>query len=131
MLNLSPRVRIFAASEAVDFRKGFDGLVQIVRDGFGEDPLAGNMFCFFNRRRDRVKILAWDRNGFWLHCKRLERGTFERLDGRAARIELDLAQMAMLLEGIDSKSSRFRRHFSRDVRISARDANGERERAAQ
>lgn len=131
MLNLSPRVRIFAASEAVDFRKGFDGLVQIVRDGFGEDPFAGNMFCFFNRRRDRVKILAWDRNGFWLHCKRLERGTFERLDGRAARIELDRAQMAMLLEGIDSKSSRFRRHFSRDVRISARDADGERERAAQ
>jgi transposase len=131
MLSLSPRVRIFAASEAVDFRKGFDGLVQIVRDGFGEDPFAGNMFCFFNRRRDRVKILAWDRNGFWLHCKRLERGTFERLDGGAARIELDRAQMAMLLEGIDSKSSRFRRHFSRDVRISPRDADGEGKRAAQ
>lgn len=88
MLSLSSRVRIFAAVEPVDFRKGFDGLVQIVRDVFVEDPFAGHMFCFFNRRRDRVKILAWDRNGFWLHYKRLERGTFERFGGRGARVEI-------------------------------------------
>lgn len=131
MLSLSPRVRIFAACEAVDFRKGFDGLVQLVRDGFRDDPFTGDLFCFFNRRRDRVKILAWDRNGFWLCCKRLERGTFESIAGRGARVELDRAQMSMLLEGIDTKSSRFRRHFSRDVRITPRDADGERARAAR
>jgi transposase len=105
----------------VDFRKGFDGLVQIIRDVFGEDPFAGDLFCFFNRRRDRVKVLVWDRNGFWLHYKRLERGTFERIDGGSKRIEIDRARMAMLLEGIDTKSSRFRRHFARDVRIGDRD----------
>lgn len=131
MLNLSPRVRIFAASEPVDFRKGFDGLVQIVRDGFGEDPFGGHLFCFFNRRRDRVKILAWDRNGFWLHYKRLERGTFERLTGRGARVEIDRAQMSMLLEGIDTRSSRFRRNFSRDVYICARDDSHGRAGASQ
>lgn len=121
MLSLSTRVRIFAATEPIDFRKGFDGLVQIVRDRFGEDPFAGDLFCFFNRRRDRVKVLVWDRNGFWLHYKRLERGTFERVDGSAKRIEIDRARMSMLLEGIDTKSSRFRRHFARDVRIGDRD----------
>lgn len=123
MLSLGPRQRILAAVEAVDFRKGFDGLVGLVRDGFGEDPFAGDLFCFFNRRRDRVKILVWDRNGFWLHYKRLERGTFERVDGRGRRVEIDRARMSMLLEGIDTKSSRFRRHFTRDVRISSRDAD--------
>lgn len=120
MLSVSSRMRIFAAVEAVDFRKGFDGLVQIVRDVFVEDPFGGDLFCFFNRRRDRVKILVWDKNGFWLHYKRLERGTFERVDGRGARVEIERAQMSMLLEGIDTKRSRFRRHFSREVRMASR-----------
>lgn len=120
MLTVHSRQRVFAATTPIDFRKGFDGLVQIVRDGFREDPFTGDLFCFFNRRRDRVKVLVWDRNGFWLHYKRLERGTFERLDGRAANIEIDRARMSMLLEGIDTRSSRFRRHFARDVRIQSR-----------
>lgn len=129
MLSLSTRVRIFAATEPIDFRKGFDGLVQVVRERFGEDPFAGDLFCFFNRRRDRVKVLVWDRNGFWLHYKRLERGTFERVHGEGKRLELDRARMTMLLEGIDSKNARFRRNFARDVRIHARD--DDRARAAQ
>jgi len=120
MLIVHTRQRIVAATTPIDFRKGFDGLVQIVRDGFHEDPFTGDLFCFFNRRRDRVKVLVWDRNGFWLHYKRLERGTFERLDGRATNIEIDRAKMSLLLEGIDTKSSRFRRHFARDVRIQSR-----------
>lgn len=121
MLSLSSRVRIFAATEPIDFRKGFDGLVAIVRDRFAEDPFAGDLFCFFNRRRDRVKVLVWDRNGFWLHYKRLEQGTFERIDGKVTKLEIDRARMAMLLDGIDTKSSRFRKHFARDVRIGDRD----------
>lgn len=131
MLSLSPRVRIFAAVEPVDFRKGFDRLVQVVRDEFGEDPFAGDLFCYFNRRRDRVKVLVWDRNGFWLHCKRLERGTFERLSVRGAKVEIERTQMSMLLEGIDTNFSSFRRHFSRDVRICGRDTDRERERASK
>lgn len=129
MLSLPPSVRIFAAREVVDFRKGFDGLCAIVRDDFGDDPFSGHFFLFFNRRRDRVKVLFWDRNGFWLFYKRLERGTFERIEARGVRVEIDRARLAMLLEGIDAKRSKFRQHFTRDVRIHARGANDAGQRA--
>jgi len=76
MLSLSTRVRIFAATEPIDFRKGFDGLHAIVRDEFGEDALSGNVFLFFNARRDRVKLLVWGRNGFWVLV--LDRARHER-----------------------------------------------------
>ncbi len=120
MLSLPASVRVFAARDRVDFRKGFDGLHGLVRDDFGEDALSGNVFVFFNARRDRVKLLVWDRNGFWLLCKRLERGTFQRLDGTSAKIEIDRARLAMLLDGIDTRNSGFYRYSVRDVRIAAR-----------
>lgn len=76
MLSLPASVRIFPACAPVDCRKGFDGLHGIVRDQFREEALSGHLFAFFNRRRGRVKILVWDRNGFAIYYKRLERGTF-------------------------------------------------------
>ncbi len=76
MLSLPCSVRIFAAREAVGFRKGLDGLTAIVREGFGEDPFSGHYFLLFDRRRDRAKLLVWNRNGLWLFYKRLGRGTF-------------------------------------------------------
>ncbi len=124
MLTLSSRVRIFAAVGHVDFRRGIDGLLAIVRDGFKDDAFTSDLFVFFNRRRDRVKVLQWDRNGFWLHCKRLEHGVFERIDATSGkRVEIDRAHLSMLLEGIDTKSSKFRKHFARDIRIGAREAD--------
>lgn len=68
------------ARDAVDCRKVFDGLCQVVRDVFGDDPFSGALFLFFNQRRSRVKVLVWDENGFWLFAKRLERGTLGVLD---------------------------------------------------
>jgi len=120
MLSLPASVRVFAARDRVDFRKGFDGLHAIVRDEFGEDALSGNVYVFFNARRDRVKLLVWDRNGFWLLYKRLERGTFQRLDGTSAKLEIDRARLAMLLDGIDTRNSKFYRYSVRDVRIDSR-----------
>jgi transposase len=120
MLNLASSVRVFVARERVDFRKGFDGLVAIVRDRFGDDPLSGHLYLFFNARGNRLKVLVWDRNGFWLFYKRLERGVFERIEGVGAKLEIDRARLAMLLDGIDTKSSKFRRHFVRDVGIASR-----------
>lgn len=120
MLTFAPRVRVFAATVPVDFRKGFDGLVAIVRERFREDPFTGDLFCFFNRRRDRVKVLVWDRNGFWLHYKRLERGTFERIVGAGERALIERAQLSMLLEGVATKDTKFRKHFAREVRIGER-----------
>ena len=122
MLSLAGSARVFLARSAVDFRKAHDGLVAIVREVFADDPLSGDLFVFLNRRRDRIKVLVWDKDGFWLLYKRLERGTFERLsipDG-AARVELDRARLSMLLEGVASKSLRFRRNFHPRVSITAR-----------
>jgi transposase len=130
MLNLPSSVRVFAARERVDFRNGFDGLCAIVREHFREDPLSGHLFLFFNRRRDRIKILVWDQNGFWLLYKRLERGTFERIAGSGEKLEIDRARLAMLLDGIETKSSKIRTHFVREVRIASRD-HDERERVAR
>jgi len=124
MLSLPATVRVFAARERVDFRKGFDGLCAIVRDQFGDDPLSGHLYLFFNRRRNRIKILVWDRNGFWLLYKRLERGVFERIDGSGDRIEIDRAKLAMLLDGFETRSSRMSPRFVREIRIASRGADG-------
>lgn len=124
MLSLPSTVRVFVARDRVDFRKGFDGLVAIVRDQFGDDPHSGALYLFFNARRNRLKVLVWDRNGFWLFYKRLEGGVFERINGASAKIEIDRARLAMLLDGLDTKSSKFRRHFVREVCIAPR-AHGE------
>lgn len=91
-----------------------------MRDHFREDALSGHLYVFFNARRDRLKILVWDRNGFWLFVKRLEVGTFERVEGASDRIEIDRARLAMLLDGIDTKKARFRRNFTRELRIQSR-----------
>jgi hypothetical protein len=86
----------------VDFRKQHDGLVAIVRGELGSDPLDGSLFAFFNRRRDRIKLLLWDANGFWLFYKRLERGTFERLRSvGSARLQITRGELSMLLVGAD------------------------------
>jgi len=66
VLSLPSALRIFLAAEPTDMRKGFDGLAQLVRERVAEDPLSGHLFVFRNRRRDRVKILYWDRDGFAL-----------------------------------------------------------------
>ena len=86
------------------------------------------MFAFFNRRRDRVKVLFWDRNGFWIAMKRLERGTFDRwrpAEGRGTHVEIERAQLVMMLEGIELKNAKFRRHFARSVRIKGSDGRSQ------
>jgi transposase len=121
MLSLPAQVRIFAATAAVDFRKAHDGLVAIVRDTFGRDPFDGALFVFFNKRRDRIKLLLWDHNGFWLFYKRLECGTFKVLDGSGSEtLAIDRAELAMLLEGIDLKAGKRRPHFADGLRIDGR-----------
>ena len=127
MLSLPHTVRIFLARDPVDFRKAFDGLCAIVRDEFGDDPFSGALFVFFNRARDRAKILLWDRNGFVLYYKRLERGRFERFvfpDPSVRRLGIDRAQLSMLLEGIDLRRSRFREHFRSSRRPKKREGEG-------
>ncbi|MCC7014843.1 MAG: IS66 family insertion sequence element accessory protein TnpB [Planctomycetes bacterium] len=131
MLKLRRSVRIFASATPVFVSTDIDGLVRLVRDDIGEDPFSGHIFCFFNRRRDRVKLLVWDRNGFWTLTKRLERGFFEPLCPGARRVVLSREQLVMLLSGVDTKSGRFRRDFAREVNITSRESGDRAERATR
>jgi len=119
VLSLPAQVRVFVARGATDLRNGFDGLSAIVRHQFHRDSFNGDVFVFFNGARDRVKLLVWDGNGFWLLAKRLERGTFDawRPPGSEPHVEIQRTQLAMLLDGIDLKKTNYRRHFTRTVRI--------------
>lgn len=107
MLTGPPAARIFVSLAPTDLRCSFDGLSARVRRDFGADPHSGHMFVFCNRRRDMVKILCWDRTGFWVWAKRLERGTF-RFVGASAQVEIDWAELTLVLEGIELDSVRRR-----------------------
>jgi transposase len=112
MIMLPSTVRIFLCTRPTDMRKSFDGLTGLVQECFGQDPLTGHLFLFVNRRRDRIKILYFDRDGLALWYKRLEAGTFE-MPGSAQSdgIELQPAELAMILSGIDLKSVRQRKRY--------------------
>jgi transposase len=109
MLSLPPSVRVFVCTAPTDMRKSFDGLSTLVQSVLEQDPFSGHLFAFLNRRRDKVKILCWDRAGFVLLYKRLEQGTFRVPAGK----EIGGRELMMLLEGIDSTEVRDRRWYRR------------------
>lgn len=108
MLSLPPSVRIFLATGPTDMRCSFDRLGQLVREVVGEDPLSGHLFVFRNRPGDRVKILYWDRSGFCLWYKRLEKGVFRFPSAGAStrKLEVESAELGLLLEGLDLAGAR-------------------------
>lgn len=114
MLSLVHNTRIYLHVAPTDMRKSFDGLTGLVRSVFEKDPLEGSWFLFLNRRRDRIKILTWDRDGYWLFYKRLEVGTFENLrpSDEGAIMELDSTQFTLLVTGVTLGSAQRRRRFS-------------------
>jgi transposase len=113
MLTLPPGVRVFVGTARVDGRKGIDGLSVLVRSQFAEDPLSGTMFVFFSKRGDRVRVLYWDRDGYVLITKRLEKGTF-RLPWSAdhAHVVIEGAELLLVLEGINLVGSVRRARWS-------------------
>ena len=115
MLSFPPSVRIFLCRQAVDFRRGFDGLAQLVRDFLHSDPLSGHLFVFRNRHADRVKILYWDRDGYALWCKRLEVGVFRfpPASQGASGVEIRAAELTMLLDGVVLESVRRTRRYQK------------------
>ena len=99
MMNLSGK-RVYLACGHTDMRKSINGLAAIVEGSFGHDPFDGALFVFCNRRRDRVKILEWDVDGFWLHFKRLEKGHFKwPAPGDEATMSLTGEELMYLLSG--------------------------------
>ena len=118
-LDREQAARIWLAAEAADMRCGFDRLAERVKTVIGEDPLSGHLFVFRSRRGDRLKILAWDRDGFVLWYKRLEAGVFKlpRVEQGSRSVELRASELAMVLDGIDvSKLKRVPR-YQRAARI--------------
>jgi transposase len=117
MLSFPASVRIYLCTTPTDMRKSFDGLHTLVQQVFQLNPLDGHLFLFVNRRGDRVKILWWDRDGLALYYKRLEAGTYQLPvvpnDADAEGVEIDATQLAMLLNGVDVRSAKRRKRYSR------------------
>ena len=101
MIGASPNVKVFAYTEPVDMRKGFDGLFGLVKTHLGRDPLSGDLFVFVSRNRKRAKVLLWDGTGLCLYAKRLERGQFANLWSGAGKTEIELtaAELQLFMEG--------------------------------
>ncbi len=121
MLSVSAKVRIFVCTEPTDMRKSFNGLSAIVTHTLGSDPLSGHLFLFTNKRRNLLKLLFWDADGFAIWYKRLEQGTFAATAFEAnssGQVELTQTQLAMLLGGIDLVQTKKRKRF----RLSQKDS---------
>jgi transposase len=106
MLSLSPATRIFVALEALDMRRGFNGLYAWVQTVLQEEPTSGHWFVFLNKRRNRLKILTHDGSGLWLLTKRLEAGTFAAPAGEGKSVSLRAEELTLLIHGIESTSRR-------------------------
>jgi len=114
MTDLS-NVRFFVCTAPINMNLRFDRLMGVAQETFDQNPLSGHLFLFFNRQRDRIKILFWDIDGFCIWYKRLEVGVFQlpvASDGEQG-LELNCSQLNRLLGGLDLKSGRRRRRYRR------------------
>jgi transposase len=113
MLSLSVSCRYFLYRPSTDMRKGFDGLSGLIRNGLGQDPLSGDVFIFFNRRHNHVKLLLWEGDGFSLYYKRLERGTYElpMMNDLTQGVSIRHDELMLILQGISLKSVRKRKRY--------------------
>ncbi|KAB3526304.1 IS66 family insertion sequence element accessory protein TnpB [Alkaliphilus serpentinus] len=104
--------KVHLALGPTDLRKSIDGLALIVSQSFKLDPFSRSLFVFSNRKRDKLKILEWDHNGFWLHYKRLEKDTFDWPDGaNGTAITIGERELRWLLDGL----SIHQRHAHKEV----------------
>ena len=111
MLSLPSAVRIFLCTEPTDMRRGFDRLAEMVRQVIRQDPLSGHLFVFRSRAGDRLKLLYWDRDGFCLWYKRLEKGRFPTPVRIGADFRIEGRELAMMLEGLEDAAVRRRIRF--------------------
>jgi transposase len=115
MIHLPASVRVYLATMPCDMRRGFDGLHVLVNAVLQLDAFAGHLFVFGNRRRDRVKILYWDRDGFAVWAKRLEEGTYAMpfSESGEVRREITAQELGALLSGIDLSQAKRRKRYRR------------------
>jgi len=115
MIHLPASVRVYLCLTACDMRKSFDGLHALVREHLELDAFAGHLFVFASRRRDRIKILYWDRDGFGIWAKRLEEGSYVIPSGEpdSHRLEITVEELGALLSGIDLSTATRRKRYHR------------------
>ena len=114
MIHLPASVRVYLCLTACDMRKSFDSLASLVRSQMELDPLGGHLYVFWSRRKDRVKILYWDRDGLAVWSKRLEEGTYAVPfdDGaRERQREITAQELGALLSGIDLSTAKRRKRY--------------------
>jgi transposase len=115
MIGLSFPASIFLSARACDMRKSIDGLCGEVRNYLGCDPMDETLFVFYNRRRDKIKLLLWETDGYWVFYKRLEIGKFQQplISREATHVSLDGSQLQLILSGIDlSTVKRLKRYHA-------------------
>jgi transposase len=114
VIHLPASVRVYLAMAPCDMRRSFDGLSALVQETLELDAFAGHLFVFANKRRDRVKILYWDRDGFAIWAKRLEEGTYAMpFDEHETSREINAAELGAILSGIDLSQARRRKRYQR------------------
>lgn len=101
MFALGPATKVYLASGVTDLRRGFNGLYALIEHQLEEDPLSGHLFVFCNRRRDTLKVFAFDGSGMWVCAKRLEKGTFVWPAAATVKVSMSAAELTLLLSGID------------------------------
>ncbi len=114
-LDESPGTRIWLAVAPADMRCGFDRLAELAQAVTSQNPMEGHLFLFRGRSGDRLKILYWDKDGWAVWYKRLEEGVFKlpRIEPEQQSVELRASELAMMLDGIDLRSIRRVKRFSR------------------
>jgi len=117
MIHLPASVRVYLATTPCDMRRSFDGLHALVSAVMQLDAFGGHLFVFANRRRDRVKILYWDRDGFAMWAKRLEEGTYAMPFSECGEVrrEITAQELGALLSGIDFQSAKRRKRYQRNA----------------
>ena len=115
MIHLPASVRVYLCTAACDMRRSFDGLHALVTNSLQMDAFGGHLFVFSNKRRDRVKILYWDRDGFAVWAKRLEEGTYAMpfTGTEERRREITAQELGALLSGIDLSQAKRRKRYQR------------------
>ena len=113
MLTLGLTGRIWICTTPQDGRKSFDGLQAVVSSHLAKNPLSGDLYVFRNKRGDRVKILAWQGDGFALYVRRVEKGTFAFPTADTTEVSITATELAMILGGIDLGSAKRRPRYDR------------------
>jgi transposase len=113
MLSITRIYRCYLYRTRTDMRKGVDSLCGLVRNELGKDPLGGELFVFFNKSKNHIKLLFWEQDGFSLYQKKLERGSYELPEGTGTHHSISSDHLNLILQGISLKSVQHRTRYQR------------------